>query len=586
MSLMQPLLGSNLAGGASFDPDAITNSVWYDGSADRMAKTFSSGSAQSELVFATWFQRCNLTTEQVIFNATGGTGGSSRNNRIVLNGDDTFEIHTESSTAATTTYNTSTTGGKLKDVGWYHCIVSFKGDAGSNSVKLFINGVEQTLTINTGSAFTGSLSSFGNAAEHEFAELTGTGIQIYKGYLAQSVMLVGQSVQGGDVAVTDFLDEVESRFVPRADADVAALASTAGGNSFCLDYSNSSDLGNDISSNNNDFTLTSMDSANQVAHSPSRQFPIYSYINGNTSNSVVDQLEFGNRLQICVSDWRTVLADKMFGSTGKWYMEVRLHNDTASNGFIIGFQSMSTGAKAFNDYIGNSSTGDGYSMYTHSYRLRHNGANTSLKAGVMGAGDIIQLAIDCDNNNMWMGDDNTWIGASAGTSNPATATNATATGLTSGAKWVFGNSTSASEDYFINFGQDSTFGGNRTAGNQTDANGIGDFVYAPPSGYLCCFQSNKDNVTFSNPETGSFEGNANTNGPFVFLGFQPSPSDALTINSNAVTYGTHVDLCSNGFKVRSSSSSYNSTGTNNWSLVTANALQTNGDFPPPYGILN
>ena len=97
MSLMQPLLGSNLAGGASFDPDAITNSVWYDGSADRMAKTFSSGSAQSELVFATWFQRCNLTTEQVIFNATGGTGGSSRNNRIVLNGDDTFEIHTESS---------------------------------------------------------------------------------------------------------------------------------------------------------------------------------------------------------------------------------------------------------------------------------------------------------------------------------------------------------------------------------------------------------------------------------------------------------------------------------------------------------
>ena len=32
--------------------------------------------------------------------------------------------------------------------------------------------------------------------------------------------------------------------------------------------------------NEDDFTLTSMDSANQVAHSPSRQFPIYSYING------------------------------------------------------------------------------------------------------------------------------------------------------------------------------------------------------------------------------------------------------------------------------------------------------------------
>ena len=30
----------------------------------------------------------------------------------------------------------------------------------------------------------------------------------------------------------------------------------------------------------------------------------------------------------------------------------------------------------------------------------------------------------------------------------------------------------------------------------------------------------------------------------------------------------------------------NTSGTNNFSLVTANALQINGSFPPPYGILN
>ena len=580
--------GGASAGGSSFDPDAITHSVWYDGSADRMAKTFSSGSAQSELVFATWFQRCNLTTEQVIFNATGGTGGGSRNNRIVLNGDDTFEIHTESSTAATTTYNTSTTGGKLKDVGWYHCIVSFKGDAGSNSVKLFINGVEQSLTINTGSAFTGSLSSFGNAAEHEFAELTGTGIQIYKGYLAQSIMLVGQSVQGGDVAVTDFLNEVESRFVPRADADVAALASTAGGNSFCLDYSNASDLGNDISSNNNDFTLTSMDSANQTIHSPSRQFPIFSFIGSNDANSLNDNMEFGNRLNIGVGDWKSAIADKMFGTAGKWYVEVRMNNDTASNGMPIGIMPSDKASGAFNTFIGTGFAQDGYSQYSFQSRIYHGNSTEVLDSGAtVTTGDILQLALDLDNNEYWYGVNNTYILSG----NPAGGTNSTVpdkTSLSSGladVDWVFGNSSSATEDYFVNFGQDSTFGGQRTAGNNADGNGIGDFAFAPPSGFLACFQSNKDNITFSNPKTGSFQGNASTFGPYVYLGFQPSPSDALTINSNAVTYGTHAYLCNNGFKVISSSSSYNSSGTNTYSLVTANALQINGDFPPPFGII-
>ena len=40
----------------------------------------------------------------------------------------------------------------------------------------------------------------------------------------------------------------------------------------------------------------------------------------------------------------------------------------------------------------------------------------------------------------------------------------------------------ASYNTVYNFGQDGTFAGNKTAQGNTDANGNGNFFYAPPSG--------------------------------------------------------------------------------------------------------
>jgi hypothetical protein len=65
--------------------------------------------------------------------------------------------------------------------------------------------------------------------------------------------------------------------------------------------------------------------------------------------------------------------------------------------------------------------------------------------------------------------------------------------------------------------------------------------------------------------SGSFTGNADANGPFVFLNGVPT---AMTINGNAITFGTHADKLANGFKVRSSSSSYNASGSNTYSVST------------------
>lgn len=66
--------------------------------------------------------------------------------------------------------------------------------------------------------------------------------------------------------------------------------------------------------------------------------------------------------------------------------------------------------------------------------------------------------------------------------------------------------------------------------------------------------------------SGSFTGNTAADGPFVWIGGVPS---TLTINSNAVTFGTHADKTAGGFKLRTSSSSYNAAGSNTWTATFA-----------------
>jgi hypothetical protein len=92
------------------------------------------------------------------------------------------------------------------------------------------------------------------------------------------------------------------------------------------------------------------------------------------------------------------------------------------------------------------------------------------------------------------------------------------------------------------------------------------FAYTAPSGFkaLCTTNLPTGSITTS----GSFTGNANADGPFVYLNGVPT---AMTINSNAVTFATHADKLSNGFKLRTSSGSYNTAGSNTYSITTTGA---------------
>ena len=88
------------------------------------------------------------------------------------------------------------------------------------------------------------------------------------------------------------------------------------------------------------------------------------------------------------------------------------------------------------------------------------------------------------------------------------------------------------------------------------------FSLTVPTGYKSLCSANLPSVAVTT--SGTFTGNANADGPFVWTNGNPA---TLTINGNAVTFGTHADKTAGGFKLRSSSASYNTSGSNTWTAT-------------------
>jgi len=90
--------------------------------------------------------------------------------------------------------------------------------------------------------------------------------------------------------------------------------------------------------------------------------------------------------------------------------------------------------------------------------------------------------------------------------------------------------------HIINFGQDSSFAGNKTAQGNQDSNDIGDFYYTPPTGFLALCTKNLpdvDVVPQENFNTVLYSGNGASGHAITGVGFQP---DFTWIKGRDVAY--------------------------------------------------
>ena len=459
------LLGAAGQGGAaSFDPTLIGNSVWFDGSADNLSRSTSSHSS-TEVVMACWFQRTSFagSSRGIMGLGTGSSG--STNSGIWFGSDDTLYFYNNGHGVVTNRL--------FRDIGWYHICASWKLDESiaSNKGKLFINGEEVTSFSADPRSSWGT--SFGSTATQTVGVIfTNT---FFDGYITQAVMLDGQSMQGGDVAITDFVDTFTfgtngSQVIPKKDSDIAALASAAGGNSFCLDFEDSSDLGNDISSNNNDLTPNSMSSANQSIHTPSRVYPTMNPLN-DVATVVLSEGNTRVNAQASAS-----IRSTAFASAGKRYAEITV--TTVGNSYLgVAVNGTNPTSFAATGVVACQQDGD---IYVSSSSPSGN------KCPAYTTGDVMGILIDVDADKFWVSKNGTFHSMDRNPTITLTAEQVLAgtggfdlTALGSDGSYGVhvGNSDGTSANVLVNFGQYS-------------------YTHTPPTGYINWASDNFDAPAF------------------------------------------------------------------------------------------
>ena len=311
--------------GSGFNDSLVPNSVHFDGSNELMERNTSSHSS-TKCIMACWFQLCKipLSSNQGLM-YLGESSSTSGNNQTCLflsyqNNEIEMDLYmycNGKSFIPTMSF---------RDVGWYHILASYDlNETGTDTGKLFVNGIEITETrSDQRSAFGSSFNSV------TLQQVGGMATSFFPGYIAQPVMLQNHSIQNSDVAITDFLDSFTfgtngSQFVPKTNADIAALATSAGGNSFCLDFetiggTDEANLGLDISDNGNNLVPPTgvMAASNQSTNTPSLVYPIFNPLSAVDSGDMT--LAEGNLQVTPTVDQRTLFAS-MGVTTGAYYWE-------------------------------------------------------------------------------------------------------------------------------------------------------------------------------------------------------------------------------------------------------------------------
>jgi hypothetical protein len=253
---------------------------------------------------------------------------------------------------------------------------------------------------------------------------------------------------------------------------------TYGDNGFYLDFkssavgtASSTTIGADRSGNDNHYTSSNVAVTDQMIDTPTNNFCTVNPIDVQTLN----KLKEGN-LQLEPANDRA--RGTMGVTTGKWYFEVLL-KDQSSGNVQIGISGVvhKISADDGNEFVRiNHPSANGNGVI-----LKLGGTNTD-NLGAVANGNIIGVAFDMDAqevsflvNNSAIASDSTDVDFS-GLSNNGTMT----------PHFVNQNGRRS----VVNFGQDSSFAGNKTAGNNADGGGQGDFFYAPPSGYLALCTKN------------------------------------------------------------------------------------------------
>jgi hypothetical protein len=454
----------------------VSNSLRFRSSASAyLNRTPASASNRTTYTWSGWVKLCNFGTNlyKILMETVGPTSPGTRTSFLVnQNGDLWFFTDNTATSLLTTTQ-------VLRDFSaWYHIVLAVDTTqaTASNRVKMYINGSQvtafststypaQNLSTQINNNY---LTTIGKSFDNFYADY----------YLAEVNFIDGQALTPSSFGAYD----TDGIWQP------IAYIGTYGTNGFELPFSNTTStttLVADSSGNGNNWTPNNISLTAGVTYDSMIDSPTNYADGGNGRGNYAVLNPLNNSGGATISDgnlkalWasasdRSVLSTFPIPSTGKFYAE-----------FVVGTLTSASVAVSFGiATAGSSRTGSiSANMWVYygsnqSFIYRNGTGSSQIGSNqTLAAGGILQVAVDRDNNQAWLGYNDVWINSTNGTTgNPSAGTNPTVTSLPA--------------DLFILVGMYAN-NGNVNFGQRP-------FAYTPPSGFLALNTQNLPTPTIAN----------------------------------------------------------------------------------------
>ena len=450
----------------------VANSLRFnDGDSHYLTRTNSSTGSTSKSTISLWIKRGVLGTYQDIFESYSNNDNYFR---FRFRDDDKMDLQSDISNS--TVFLRRTTRVFRDPSAWMHiCVKIDLTQSNSDKIKLFINGTQET-TFDSSTDLTSSSQQFvGAGGGYNFTiGRHPSDAAYFDGYMAEYVFIDGQALD--PTSFGEYDDDTPNVWKP---IDVSGL--TFGTNGFYLDFEDSSALGNDVSGNNNDFSSSGLAATDQSTDTCTNNYITLNPINADLSNSTLTE---GN-LQFAGGDTSVnydYVAATIAPSAGKWYWEVKAVDNAEIDQVGVAEADLAIFSNASNSSGLQATTYGGKSVQFSNGNKAGDGSQSSYMGG-FSANDIMMIALDLDNGNIYYGRNGQWANGSGGADQSFPGT-AAFTNLTAGAAYVpahcmraYGGSNTGESEY--NFGSPPY---SISSGN-TDGNGYGNFEYSVPSNY-------------------------------------------------------------------------------------------------------
>lgn len=430
-----------------------------------------------------WVKRAKLGAEQGIMG--NQRSDNNTNSRFKLYFRSTDKLGWECKDSGGSDDSSFETNMLFKDTNaWYHITFIYDSDnsTATERIKCYVNGKDVRTELGGFSSDNQAGSGFGTLWSSSVVNYLGTsgnnsGIAMqFGGCMSHCHLTYGQRYEASTFGETDS-DTGEWKIITQPSV-------TYGSQGYFLLKDNASVT--DQSGEGNNFTATG--TLTKSEDNPSNSFATFNINAGNHTMAAGSTFSNGNTTVACGGTVYNPFGSTIGVNKGKWYAEFKTLNEPG-DGMIGIFAKLG----ASGNYLG--SQQHQWSWYRTAGDvgvIKNNSSNIITGINGYTTNDIIGIALDCDNNKLYIHKNGTYITNGTGTGNPSSGTNGisitdpddTDLGFYFMAAMDWGGS--GRGNWSANFGN-GYFGTTAVSSAGTNASGIGIFEYDVPTGYtaLC-----------------------------------------------------------------------------------------------------